>query len=115
MIWTAWNNGSHHPTGAGYGFKVSAADRDRVFSPDWGAVQINLLGATGRVHALVNVDKDSFWGPNCRELIHHVIGEWLIDAGYAPWPRGKPPKFKVRQTGDATFEVLKQLSSDEAR
>jgi hypothetical protein len=25
LIWTRWNNGKHHSTGAGYGLKVTAA------------------------------------------------------------------------------------------
>jgi hypothetical protein len=99
-------------TGAGYGFKISAADRDRVFSPDWAAIQVNLPSAAGGMRALVNVDKDSFWGPNCRELIGQVIGQWLIGTGHAPWPRAKPPKFEVRHAGGATFNVVRPLSDD---
>ena len=47
MIWTAWNNGEHHETGAGYGFKVSAADRDRYFNPVWQTVILELPSRSG--------------------------------------------------------------------
>jgi hypothetical protein len=32
---TAWNNGSHSATGAGYGLRISRQDRDRFFDPQW--------------------------------------------------------------------------------
>ena len=34
MIVKAWNNGAHHPTGAGYGIKISLADLNE-FDPHW--------------------------------------------------------------------------------
>ena len=44
MIWVGWNNGKHHLTGAGYGLKVNAADRDQYFSRVWQTVLIELPG-----------------------------------------------------------------------
>ena len=35
---TAWNNGKWHASSAGYGLKVSVADRDRFFRRDWRTV-----------------------------------------------------------------------------
>jgi hypothetical protein len=40
----AWNNGRHHPSGAGYGVKLSAGDRDRWFQKDWAAIRIQVPG-----------------------------------------------------------------------
>jgi len=34
MIVTAWNNGEHHPTGAGYDLQIDARDRDKYFRKD---------------------------------------------------------------------------------
>jgi hypothetical protein len=34
MIVTAYNNGQHHPSGAGYGLRLSVKDRDKYFKRD---------------------------------------------------------------------------------
>ncbi len=58
MIVTAWNNGRHHTSGAGYGLKVGAADRDRFFDSAANAVVLDLEGWVAPV--TVNIDKASF-------------------------------------------------------
>jgi hypothetical protein len=105
LIWTAWNNGQHRESGAGYGFKVEAADRDQWFSRGQANVVVDMPGRSGLVSAEVNIKKPSFWGPDCRELIGQAIGRWLISEGYAPWPAGTPPKFEVRRSRAYRFEV----------
>jgi hypothetical protein len=105
MIWTAWNNGQHHGSGAGYGFRVEAKDRDASFDRRWKAATIRLPEHPQPVSASVNIDKDSFWTGDCRELISQVIGRWLISHGHAPWAAGKPPRFEVRHVSGTTFEV----------
>ena len=59
LIATAWNNGKHHPSGAGYGLKISAADRDSYLRRAWGTVDLYLAGNLAAV--TVNLDKNSFW------------------------------------------------------
>ena len=88
VIVKAWSNGAHHPTGAGYGLKVSAADRDRYFRREWGTATIELPNG---VCAHVNIDKNSFWNTSCRELISHEIGQWLLHTRLAPWTADEPP------------------------
>jgi hypothetical protein len=105
MIWTAWNNGQHHRSGAGYGFKISVMDRDSVFSRDWDTVAILMPSPGGVVAATANIDKQSFWG-DCRELISQEIGEWLRGQGHATWQRGAPSRFDVKHLGGARFEVI---------
>jgi hypothetical protein len=61
VIWTAWNNGKKHPSGAGYGFKIGAGDRDRTFMPEWRQITIELPTPSRVVIVKVNVDKESFW------------------------------------------------------
>jgi hypothetical protein len=100
---TAWNNGKHHDSGAGYGLRVSAADRDRYFKREWGTVTLQLPGVDHSVG--VNIDKDSFWRAMCRELISKEIGVWLLKTGAAPWPSGAPPKVLLRPQGAGVFEV----------
>ena len=77
---TAWNNGKHSDTGAGYGLKVSAVDRDKLFDPAWQDVIVEMPDCSGDI--VVNVAKRSFWDTNCRELIHKEIGRWLRNAGF---------------------------------
>jgi hypothetical protein len=100
---TAWNNGRHHPTGAGYGFKIGAKDRDEHFQRSWTNVLVSLPDLTQEVE--VNVAKDSFWSATCRELISREFGCWLIRYGYAPWSSGSPPKFQLIPIDGNRFRI----------
>ena len=105
MILTAWNNGDHHTTGAGYGFRVDLKDRALYFNPEQRAVHLE-FAVLAPNHAEVNIDKLSFWSPTCHELINHEIGKWLIANGYAWWPKSSPPKFTAVQTAPGHILVL---------
>ena len=109
MIWTAWNNGKHHPSGAGYGLKVDPKDRDQHFSGNWDCVLIDLPRGTTLVTVRANIVKNSFWGPQCTELISQPVGRWLLDDGNAPWPAGAPPKFEIQNAGNRRFVVQKKV------
>jgi hypothetical protein len=106
MVWSAWNNGAHRDTGAGYGFKVPIPDRDRHFRPEWKTVQLELPSASASSLHEINVSKKSFWSDTCHELISRDIGRWLIAQGLAPWPKGTPPRFLVESVGDRSFRIL---------
>jgi hypothetical protein len=99
----AWNNGAHHASGAGYGLKMSAADRDAHIRREWGVVELYLPGRAEP--ARVNVNKESLWSGNCRELISREIGMWLIKNRMAPWPNGNPPKFELVARAARAFDV----------
>jgi hypothetical protein len=99
---TAWNNGKHHRTGAGYGLKLASSDRDRYFRKSWKHVSVSLPNG---VVVSLNTDKDSFWNETCRELIGKEIGAWLIAEGLAPWRTGQPPRLELKRTGDAKFAL----------
>lgn len=107
MVVTAWNNGSHHPSGSGYGLKISSSDRDRYFKREWDHVIFELEGRHSTVK--VNVSKKSFWGKSCRELISAEIGKWLWQEGFAFWKKGEPPKLKLEPVGDNRFFLRKKL------
>ena len=111
MIWTGWNNGEHHSTGAGYGFKVNAVDRDRYFKSAWQTIVVEFPLGTPSTTAEVNIAKKSFWGPKCRELISKAIGRWMLEEGYAPWPHRVPPKFDVEPFGERRFRVKKRAAT----
>ena len=99
---TAWNNGKHHPSGAGYGLKIKRSDRDHYFSKSWEMIFMKLPSAKREIE--INIKKDGFWN-SCPHLITKEIGRWLIDNGYIPWPKGNPPKFELIQIHDNHFEL----------
>ncbi|HOP60567.1 MAG TPA: hypothetical protein PKZ60_04055 [Candidatus Saccharicenans sp.] len=103
MIVTAYNNGQHHSSGAGYGLRLSVKDRDKYFKRDWKEILLRLEGEEGEV--LVNVSKPSFWNSSCRELISKGIGIWLIKNGKVPWPKGCPPKMRMEHLVDNIFKL----------
>ena len=100
---TAWSNGQTYRTGAGYGFKLRAEDRDRHFKKSWSIVFVALPGVAEEVQ--VNIAKSSFWGGTCRELISRDFGQWLIQRGYAPWTSGAPPKFDLVSVRENHFKL----------
>jgi hypothetical protein len=93
IIVTAWNNGAHNKSGAGYGVKLEVRDRDRFFRREWKTIILELEGFPDEIE--VNIVKPSFWETTCRELINIEIGRWLIHNGLAPWPKGHPPKLSL--------------------
>ncbi len=101
---TAWNNGKHHRTGAGYGLKLAVSDRDRYFRKSWKTVVVHLPNGE---NAEVNTAKASFWNESCRELINRKIGQWLLETHKAPWPAGAPLKFELIPQGEKHF-VLRE-------
>ena len=103
IVVTAWNNGKHHRTGAGYGLKLSVQDRDNFFERRWGTVALWLPDADRPIH--VNIDNASFWNSTCRELISSEIGRWLLNGRMAPWPLGRPPRFELQRIGEGAFEI----------
>jgi hypothetical protein len=100
---TAWSNGSPRSTGAGYGLRVSLADRDRYFDSTWTHVEID-LGTQGI--ALIPLS-DSFWS-RCVELRSAAVGRWLIGRRLAPWSKGAPPLLDLHPTGGNRFQMSEQ-------
>jgi hypothetical protein len=105
LTWTAWNNGGHLATGAGYGLKVPVIDRDRYFKREWTSVILELPDNGSFVKVTVNVDKPSFWNATCHEVISQEIGKWLRNSGLAPWPSRQPPKLLVEVISDRHFRI----------
>jgi hypothetical protein len=98
-----WNNGAHLTSGAGYGIKISVADRNMHMKSDWKTVDLYLPDRTDPVS--VNIDKPSFWSKTCRELISREIGDWMLKTGIAPWQKGAPPKLRLTPVGTRKFQV----------
>ena len=97
---TAWNNGKFNRTGAGYGLRLHATDRDAVFSRSWSDVVLSLPSSK---KARVRLSS-SFWR-DCPELRSAEIGRWLISAGYGRWPERRPPTFIVIRVSGNYFRV----------
>lgn len=107
---TAWNNGQWHASGAGYGLKVSVADRDRFFERNWRTVSLRLIAGPSVIDAVANCAKESFWSQKCRELISRDIGRWIIGLGISRWPENGPPRFTMSPIGPAMFQVERQAA-----
>ena len=101
MIVKAWNNGSHHTDGNGYGIKISANDRDLYFNPDWKTIILALDGENKLVE--INISKKSFWNETCRELVSKEIGKWLIEHHLDQWQYHKPPELELQKIGERKF------------
>lgn len=101
MISSAWNNGKHHPSGAGYGIKISLTDRDQYFKREWSHILLELEGESELVE--ISIAKPSFWNTTCRELINKRIGLWLIKNRKAPWPKNCPPKIELQNILENRF------------
>jgi hypothetical protein len=100
---SGWHNGSRGRSGAGYGIRISKADRDRYFVPCWDNVELEFPDGQR-----VQVDLTrSFWKPEtpCAELRDAAIGRWLIEQGAAPWPKGSPPRLVLAPLGPKRFLV----------
>ena len=100
---SGWHNGSPRSSGAGYGIRISKADRDRYFVPGWDSVKLEVPDGQQ-----IGVDlAKSFWKPNglSVELRDAAIGRWLIAQGAAPWPKGFPPHLVLSPIGPKCFSV----------
>jgi len=102
---TAWNNGTHHSDGNGYGIKLSPNNRDKFFHREWKTILLE-LGDESLI-VVINTDKDSFWNKSCRELISVEIGKWLIKHKLAPWSKGNPPHLELDQIEGRRFRLSK--------
>jgi len=59
---SGWHDGRPRNSGAGYGIKISKADRDRNFVPGWDNVQLELSDGQRTTVDLTR----SFWKPETR-------------------------------------------------
>ena len=103
---TAWSNGSASSSGAGYGLRLTSADRDTYFDRGWEHVDVD-LGVHGRAAIPLS---GSFWA-RCTELRSASVGRWLLAHRLAPWPKGSPPTLELLHLGGNAFE-LSTLSLD---
>jgi hypothetical protein len=99
---SAWNNGQHYPTGAGYGLSISAADRDQWLRREWGTVRLRIGNSQPFA---VNIDKRSLWNGSCMHLISAHLGRWMREIGVAPWRRRLPPTLVLLPLEPGAFEV----------
>jgi hypothetical protein len=96
--WRGGNADERSP--AGYGIKITPADRDRHFDPNWTSVVLELAdGPTIEVPLT-----DSFWR-SCSELRSAQLGRWLLVAGRALWPKHAPPGIAVNRIADNRFSA----------
>jgi hypothetical protein len=106
MIATARNNGKHNPSGAGYGLKITPADRDAYFDKRWKSIILELPYRDRWVEIEIKLAKKSFWGSQCRAIVNKEIGRWLLAHQLAPWPKRRPPLIEIEPLGGKRFGVL---------
>lgn len=109
MITTAWRgaykkNEVGDPNKGCYGLKVPIDDREKYFEKDWDYIVLELEGNVQEFK--VNINKSSFWGPSCRELIHKSIKQWFLKNNISPWERGKPPRIRLEKINNNRFKAL---------
>lgn len=97
---TAWSNGSASSSVAGYGLRVTPADRDMHFDRGWEHVEVD-LGIHGPAAIPLS---ESFWA-RCTELRSASVGRWLLAHRLAPWPNGSPPKLELLHLGGNAFQL----------
>jgi hypothetical protein len=105
MIVSVWNNGKHYFTGAGYGIKIKAKDRDVRFDKRWKHIFLILEGKYNEVQ--INIDKKSFWDSVCKELCHKEIGLWIRKNFKVPWEKGKPYKLIMEYIRHNRFKLMR--------
>jgi hypothetical protein len=98
MYATGWHNGSEPGDPAGYGLKISAADRDRYFDRTWTSVMVD-LGTNSTIEVPLS---PSFWR-SCTELRSADIGKWLLETNAAPWIRSSPPGIVLTPSEENRF------------
>ena len=96
----AWHGGPDKTSGAGYGVRISHADRDAQFNPSWTSVTVAIAGVAD---IRVPISR-SFWRL-CSELRSAEIGRWMLRKGLAPWPKGRPPVFELTPLAPAKFAL----------
>jgi hypothetical protein len=100
VIVIGWQSGKpSKTTGGGYGLRVRRGDRDKYFKRNWSEVLVQFDSVVIAVHI-----SESFWR-NCIELRNLKIGQWMMDHGLAPWPKGSPPKFELEYVGERRFSM----------
>jgi len=100
MYVTAWSNGRPLRTGAGYGIRLSASDRDRYFDPGWPDVLVDVASGEPVLMPI----SSSFWR-SCRELRSAAIGQCLLRSELAPWAPGHPPSLVLSPAGTRRFRL----------
>ena len=104
MMVTAWNNGSYHRTGAGYGIRIKLSDRNKFFNRTWTVVKLQLQGIPG--YTDINPKRKTFWNNSCPELFSQEIGKWLIGNRINQWPKGHPPEMVMTKIRGNQFKII---------
>lgn len=87
--------------GPTYGVSVGQVNRDLHFDRSWRTVRLTLGDEPRPIEIPIT---DAFWH-KCPEFRHPAIRDWYTRLGLAPWPKGQPPSFKVRQIEGNHFSV----------
>ncbi len=99
MIVSTWNASSYNDSGAGYGVRISASDREKFFDKSWKSI---ILYIGKFENSVILPIRGTFW-TICPELRNMKIGEYLIVNGLNKWKKGKPHKLILFPQNDNQF------------
>ena len=82
-----------------FGVRIDYADRDRHFSPEWDAVDIEIDGTLHRFEI-----RETFW-KTCPEFCGPAVKEWLFRNNRGVWDKGKPHPLLLLPAGGQRFRL----------
>ena len=107
MIVTAWNNGQHHATGAGYGVKINAVTAIGISATSGDRSYLNWKARISLLRSILI--SRPFGMKYASELIKKEVGLWLLLNGLAPWPKYHPPKLCLEPIGERRFRLYRPI------
>ncbi|WP_299064302.1 hypothetical protein [uncultured Polaribacter sp.] len=96
---SSWNDGKHNQNGNGYGIRVGKKGRE-FFNKNISEIKLSIEKTE-----FIKVRLSSGFWRNCPEFRDKRIGEWLISNNFAPWKKGKTPKFNLTILDNNEFHL----------
>lgn len=95
---SSWNDGKHDSRGNGYGIRVGK--KNRHLFKNFEDFELSIEENNSFKVVLTN----GFWN-NCPEFRNINIGKWMIQNKFAPWEKGKNPKFTLSKINEKKFRL----------
>ncbi|MBI5538526.1 MAG: hypothetical protein HY951_00570 [Bacteroidia bacterium] len=94
---SAWNNGQHHESGAGYGIYVLKKDRKFILDKNINFISIKIDGKEEFKASISNSFKriGKIRKIMCGEIRKIEIGIWFKELNLLHWEKNNPPKFDL--------------------
>lgn len=103
ILVSSWNDGKHDSRGNGYGIRVGK--KNRYLFEKITEFELSIEDNKSFIIVLTL----GFWN-NCPEFRNINIGKWMIQNKFAPWEKGKNPKFTLSKINEQKFKLERILS-----